>query len=232
MVNFGPIRGEGAHSRRRLKHSGGAEEASGPPFRTTSLLFPEFWRTISVEVVVVKSLLAAGLAMAGLVTVVSAISYGQFGRSPYTSPPASAAITIAGKQISIEYYAPSMHGRKIIGGLVPFGEVWCTGANWATKITTEAKLEMGDLKLPKGSFSIWTVPNQKEWTLIINKQTGQFHLDYESASDFGRTKMNVKMLTAPVETFKIELRSDGGNKGTLALLWETTEASIPFTVVQ
>ena len=65
-------------------------------------------------------------------------SYGQFGRSQYTSPPANVAATIAGKKITIEYYAPSMHGRKIMGGLVPFGEVWCTGANWATKITTEA----------------------------------------------------------------------------------------------
>ena len=91
---------------------------------------------------------------------------------------------------------------------------------------------MGGLKLPAGSYSIWTIPTEKEWTLIINKQTGQFHLDYDSSRDFGRAKMNVRMLAAPVETFKIDLRSDGGNKGTLALLWETTEASIPFTVVQ
>ncbi len=91
---------------------------------------------------------------------------------------------------------------------------------------------MGGLKLPAGSYSIWTLPNQNEWALIINKQTGQFHLNYDSSQDFGRTKMNLKTLAEPVETFKIELRSDRGNKGTLALLWETTEASIPFTVIQ
>ena len=158
-------------------------------------------------------------------------AHAQFGRSKYTSPPASIAATIGGKQINIDYYAPSMHERKVMGGLVPFGVVWCTGANWATKITTQANLEMGGLKLPAGSYSIWTLPNQNEWTLIINKQTGQFHLNYDPSQDFGRTKMNLKTLAAPVETFKIELRSDGGNKGTLALLWETTEASIPFTVV-
>ena len=89
-----------------------------------------------------------------------------------------------------------------------------------------------ETQLPAGSYSIWTIPTQNEWTLIINKQTGQFHLNYDSSTDFGRTKMNVKKLTAPVETFTIELRTDSGNKGTLALLWETTEASIPFTVVQ
>ena len=149
----------------------------------------------------------------------------------YTSPPAKAAVTIAGKKITVDYYAPSMHGRKVIGALVPFNEVWCTGANWATAITSDAPLEMGTLKLPKGSYSIWTLPTKNEWTLIINKQTGQFHLDYDQSRDFGRTKMNLKTLASPVETFKIDLRADGGNKGTLALLWENTEASIPFTVL-
>jgi hypothetical protein len=170
----------------------------------------------------------------GIVFVVAGVytlkSYGQYGYSKYTSPPANVTATIGGKKITIEYYAPSMHGRKIMGTLVPFGEVWCTGANWATKITTEANLQMGSLKLPAGSYSIWTLPNANEWTLIINKQTGQFHKDYDSATDFGRTKMDLKTLADSVETFKIELRSDGGNKGTLALDWEKTEASIPFTV--
>ena len=169
-------------------------------------------------------------AVLALVGVFAWTSYGQYGRSPYTSPPAHVAANIAGKNIKIEYYAPSAHGRKIMGGLVPFGEVWCTGANWATKITSEAPLQIGGLKLPAGSYSIWTIPNAKEWTLIINKRTGQFHKDYDASTDFGRTKMNVKTLASPVETFKIELRSDGGNQGTLALDWETTEASIPFTV--
>ena len=175
-------------------------------------------------------LLFGGLAFV-LIGVFAWTSYGQYGYSKYTSPPANVVATIAGKKITIEYYAPSMHGRKVMGGLVPFGEVWCTGANWATKITTEGNLQMGGLKLPAGSYSIWTLPNANEWTIIINKQTGQFHLNYDSSQDFGRTKMNLKALAAPVETFKIELRSDGGNKGTLALLWETTEASIPFTVL-
>jgi hypothetical protein len=177
-----------------------------------------------------RYLLPAGLLLVALVATVSLVSYGQFGGSRYTSPPANSATRIGGKQVTIAYYAPSMHGRKVMGGLVPFGEVWCTGANWATKITTEANLEMGGLKLPAGSYSIWTIPDQKEWTLIINKQTDQFHLNYDQTRDFGRTKMNLKTLTTPVETFKIEVRSDGGNKGTLALLWETTEVSIPFTV--
>src|ERR1700693_6149757 len=98
------------------------------------------------------SLIFIGLVIvAGLVAVFGRSSDAQFfGRSKYTSPPASASISIAGKQIGIEYYAPSMHGRKVMGGLVPFDVVWCTGANWATKITTEGNLEMGGLRLPAG----------------------------------------------------------------------------------
>lgn len=150
----------------------------------------------------------------------------------FTSPAEQVSATIAGKKITIDYYAPSMHGRKIMGGLVPYGEVWCTGANYATAITTEADLQIGDLKLPKGKYSIWTLPAAKDWTLIINKQTGQSHLYYDQSRDFGRTRMNVKTILLPVETFRIELRPQEENKGILALLWEQTEASIPFTVLR
>jgi Protein of unknown function (DUF2911) len=149
----------------------------------------------------------------------------------WTSPPASAAVQIGGKHIRVDYYAPSMHGRKIMGDLVPFGKVWCPGANVATGLTTAADLQIGALKVPKGTWSIWAIPGEKEWTLILNKQSGQHHLDYEAAEDFGRTKMTLRTLSAPVETLRIDLSSNGGNKGTLSLIWETTEASIPFTVL-
>ena len=169
----------------------------------------------------------AGLAVLGLIVTLTRPAHGQ----RHTSPPAKVSAVIGGKKINVDYYAPSMYGRTIMGGLVPFGQVWCTGANYATAITSDAALQMGGLKLPRGSYSIWTIPTEKEWTLIVNKQTGQFHLNYDSSRDFGRTRMNLKTLSAPVETFRIELRSEGANKGTLALLWERTEASIPFTVL-
>ncbi|MDE3197957.1 MAG: DUF2911 domain-containing protein [Acidobacteriota bacterium] len=152
-------------------------------------------------------------------------------RSRFTSPEAHSSVTIAGKQITVDYYAPSMHGRKVMGGLVPYGQVWCTGANIATGITFPADVQIGNLRLPKGSYSIWTLPGERNWTLIVNRETGQFHLDYNSSLDFGRTPMRVKTLAQPVETFRIDLRDDGGNNGTLALVWERTEASIPFTLL-
>ncbi|HTA42597.1 MAG TPA: DUF2911 domain-containing protein [Bryobacteraceae bacterium] len=149
----------------------------------------------------------------------------------FTSPPANASVTIAGKKITVDYYAPSLHGRKMLGNFVPYGRVWCPGANVATGLTTPVDLQFGTLKLPKGTWSIWAIPGEKEWTLIVNKQSGQHHLDYDPAEDFGRMKMNVKTLASPVETLRFELNSNGGNKGMLALTWETTEVSVPFTVL-
>ena len=148
------------------------------------------------------------------------------------SPPASATCDLGGgKTIKTDYSSPRMKGRKIYGDLVPFGKVWRTGANEATTFVTSGDVVVGGKSVPAGSYTIFTVPNADKWTLIINKETGQFHLNYNSALDFGRTKMNLKHLDAPVETFRVDLRSEGGNKGTLALVWENTEASIPFLVL-
>jgi hypothetical protein len=155
----------------------------------------------------------------------------QFSFSRYHSPPASATATIGGKVVRIDYYAPSMHGRKIMGELVAFGEVWCTGANWATQITAPADMTIGDIKVPKGIYSIWTIPDAKEWTLIINKEIGQYHTDYNPDADFARTKMKVKALDDPVETFTIDLHPIDNSSGTLSLIWEKTEASVPFKLL-
>lgn len=151
---------------------------------------------------------------------------------PVLSPPTSTSVTIDGKTIKIDYGAPSMRGRKIMGALVPYGEVWSTGANDQTSIQTEADLDINGMKLPKGHYTLYTLPNEHEWKLIINKQTGQFHTEYHPDRDFGRVAMNLKTLAAPVETLRIELTSNGGNKGTLAIAWERTEASVPFTVLR
>jgi hypothetical protein len=170
----------------------------------------------------------AGLVVFGVVTLMAQQFHPP---SRYISPSASSSITIAGQRIRVDYYTPSMHDRKIFGSLVPFDSVWATGANYATVLRTDADMQIGDLKLPAGVHSIWTIPSAKEWTLIINNQTGQSHLNYDSSQDFGRTKMSIRTLSAPVETLRIDLRADGGSKGTLAIVWETTEAYIPFTVL-
>jgi hypothetical protein len=147
------------------------------------------------------------------------------------SPPAETSATIGGKKITIKYSSPRMRGRKIMGGLVPFGQVWRTGADSATSMSTEANLQIGDLKLPKGNYTIYTIPQPNEWTLIISKELGQWGTEYHQPKDFGRTKMSVKMLDKPVENFELKVAATGGNSGLLTMTWEKTQASIPITVV-
>jgi hypothetical protein len=148
------------------------------------------------------------------------------------SPRKTTSVTIDGKKITVGYGAPSMRGRKVMGRLVPYGEVWCAGANDATSLDTEADLEIGGLKVPKGSYTLWALPNSDEWRFIVNKETGQWHTEYHEDLDLGRVKMNVKSIAEPVEVLRIELSSTGGNKGRLALVWENTEASVPISVVR
>jgi len=153
---------------------------------------------------------------------------------PPLSPPATANVAIDGKKLTIAYSAPSVRGRKIMGGLVPYGEVWRTGADNATTFQTDADLvigpETGGLKVPKGTYTIYTLPGPNDWQLIVNKQTGQWGTEYSQRQDLGRVKMARAQLPAPVERFKIELSSAGAKKGLLKMSWERTEVSVPITV--
>lgn len=151
------------------------------------------------------------------------------GQNPL-SPPAETSVTINGKKISINYSAPSMRGRKIFGGLEKYGRVWRTGANEATALKTDATLDINGLKVPKGSYSLFTFIDPEQWQLIVNKQTGMGGLDYDQSQDLGRVKMTMSKPPSAVETFKITLAGTGGNKGTLTLAWENTVASVAFTV--
>ncbi len=138
------------------------------------------------------------------------------------SPPAKAEAKIGGKNVTIDYSAPSKRGREIMGGLVPYGKVWRTGANAATTLTTETDLMIGGLHVPAGTYTLFTVPGEKEWTLIVNKQTGQWGTRHDPSQDLGRTTMKVTPVKNTAETFAIDLTS-----GKLALTWENVEASVP-----
>ena len=142
------------------------------------------------------------------------------------SPPAKAEATVKGKKITVDYSAPSRRGRVIMGDLVPYGKVWRTGANAATTLTTDADLMIGSLHVPAGKYTLYTIPGQKDWTLIVNKQTGQWGSNnYDEKQDLGRVKMNVKKVKDTVETFKI-----GIDERSLWLNWENTSASVPVMV--
>jgi len=164
-------------------------------------------------------------------TIVSILLLTSFanGQEP-VSPPARTNATIGGKKLTIAYSSPSIRGRKIMGGLVPYGRWWRTGADNATTFQTEADLDLGGLKVPKGTYTIYTLPGATEWQLIVNKQTGQWGTEYNQQQDLGRVKMNLAQTPALVNSLKIDLLPTSGNKGLLKMAWERTEVSVPFTV--
>jgi hypothetical protein len=143
------------------------------------------------------------------------------------SPAASASCDLGGgKSVKTDYSSPRMKGRKVYGGLVPFGQVWRTGANEATTFVTSADIVVGGTTVPAGSYTIFTVPNADKWSLVISKGTGEWGTDYPGAGkDLARVDMKVSKLPSPLENFTIAY-DKAGNGCTLRVDWETTRASV------
>lgn len=146
------------------------------------------------------------------------------------SPAASATCDLGGgKTIKTDYSSPRAKGRKIYGELVPFGQVWRTGANDATTFVTSSDVMVGGKTVPAGSYTIFTIPNADKWTLIINKKTGEWGIPYKYESDeLARVDMKVSKLPAPVENFTIAYDKSAGGC-TLRVDWETTRASVDIS---
>lgn len=150
------------------------------------------------------------------------------------SPAAETSATIGGNAVSIKYSAPSVKGRKIFGegGRLASDRsypVWRAGANSATALHTDGDIEIGDVKVPKGDYTLYVdLTDAEKWELVINKQTKQWGTVYNKAEDLGRTKMKMSKPSAPVETLKYTI--DGsGKKGTIKLEWDNYSATVPVT---
>jgi len=148
-------------------------------------------------------------------------------KKPVLSPPAETSQTVDGKTVSIKYSAPSMRGRKIFGGLVPYDHWWRTGANPATTLKTEVNLKIGDANVPAGTYTLYTIPSESTWKLIINKQTGQWGTVYNQNQDLARVDMKKETLSSPQEVMSITLEPFQGKQSTLHIRWETTDVSVP-----
>jgi len=144
-------------------------------------------------------------------------------KSKRPSPPASAQCKFAdGKTINVDYSSPRARGRKIIGGVVPYDKVWRTGANEATSFVTTADLTIGNVNVPAGNYTIYTLPSEQTWRLIINKQTGQWGTVYDEKQDLARVDMESKTLSSPVENFTIAFDHTSGDSCRMQLDWEKT----------
>ena len=148
-------------------------------------------------------------------------------KSKRPSPPGTATTTLNGKKITVDYSRPYVKGRKIMGELVPYNKVWRTGANEATLLTTETDLDIGGTSVPAGKYTLWTLPSEGTWKLIINKQTGQWGTEYDQSQDLARVDMQKSQTQQPVEQFTTSFDKKGNDTADLVLEWETTRVSVP-----
>jgi hypothetical protein len=148
-------------------------------------------------------------------------------KSKRPSPPASAQCTFPdGKMLKVDYSSPRMRGRVIYGGLVPYGKVWRAGANEATTFVLDTDLIVGGKGVPAGGYTIFTIPEEGKWTLIVSKKTGELGIPYPGEQfDFARVPMEVSTLKDPLEDFTISF-AHSGDSCTMRMDWATTRASI------
>jgi hypothetical protein len=144
------------------------------------------------------------------------------------SPRDTARAAVAGATILVDYGRPAKRGRAILGGIVPWGQVWRTGANAATVFETSTDLVVGDKVIPAGKYTLWTLPTPEGVKLIVNKQTGQWGTDYDPAQDLLRLDLKTAPLPGTVEQFTIAV-VDLGKVGELRFDWDRTRWILPFT---
>jgi hypothetical protein len=167
------------------------------------------------------------LATAACCTLLATASLAQMGdmkadKAP-ASPPATANVTLSGKALTIKYNSPRLKGRTIGSDIVPYGEVWRTGANPATTLITATNLKIGTLDVPAGTYTLFTLPSANQWIFIVSKKTGEWGIPYPEGDDLGRTPMTAKTLPAPQENMSISFENTKGSSTELHVKWGTTD---------
>ena len=145
------------------------------------------------------------------------------------SPHVRSEWMVDGASISIEYGRPSLKGRALGKDVAPYGRPWRTGADEATTLKTDKPLKFGTLAVPAGTYTLYTLPGETGWQLIVSKKTGQWGVPYPEGEDLGRVPMTVGKTSAPVEQLTISV-DDTATGGALRVDWGTTSATVPFTV--
>jgi hypothetical protein len=161
-----------------------------------------------------------------LATIISAGSVDAQRASPHETVTA----TVDGAKISVTYGRPYLKGRKVGVQLAPYGQVWRTGADEATTLVTDKALMFGNTHVEPGTYTLYTLPGEKSWQLIINRQTGQWGTEYNQKRDLARIPMTVGKTQAPVEQLTIQV-ADTPAGGELQLSWENTRATAAFSVM-
>ena len=142
----------------------------------------------------------------------------------------TARATIGKTTFLVDYGRPLARGRQILGNVVPYDDVWRTGANAATQFETSTDVTIGDLRVPAGRYTLWTKPTRDGVELIVNKQTGQWGTSYDYRQNLGRLNMTAETTTATTEKFTISIAPKDEHHGFLTMEWGTFKWSAPISL--
>ena len=178
----------------------------------------------------------AAITFGLVVTVSAAAQMGGMDMTPQgsskklPSPPATANVSLLGQTLTIKYNTPSLRGRHVGGPeIVPYNQVWRTGANPATTLVTPVSLHIGSLLVPAGEYTIYTLPTEKKWMLIINKQTHQWGTEYRQEQDLGRVEMDAHKLPSPQEVMSISFDDLKKDSAVMHIRWENVDESVKIS---
>lgn len=168
-----------------------------------------------------------GFVLTMLALLMSSMLLAQGDKANRPSPPATATGKINGATITINYSSPAVKGRKIWGGLVPYGQVWRAGANEATIFETDKDIKVEGKSLPAGKYSLYAIPGENEWTIILNSETGQWGIKRtgETTRDAAKDKLVVKVKPRKAASMTERLAYEVTNKG-FVLRWENVEVPV------
>ncbi len=174
---------------------------------------------------------AATLALAGLLFAGALEAQESAIEWPRSSPRAVVQQRVATTNIELSYSRPSVKGRQIFGGLVPYDQVWRTGADSATKISFSTPVTVGGESLPAGTYELFTIPGKKEWVVIFHEHKSQWgSYAYDPANDVARVKVKPEKLATPVETLTIGINHLTSSSAHLDIAWEHYRVPVPIDI--
>ncbi len=149
---------------------------------------------------------------------------------PQASPGCTIKQRVGATDIEVVYSRPSRKDRQVFGNVVPFDKVWRTGANAATKITFSTPVKLNGTDVAAGSYALYTIPGEDEWTIILNKGVGKSGTQYDEKEDVMRFKTTPQQLSEQIETFMIEFNDLRDESATMNLVWDRTVVPVKIEI--
>lgn len=175
-----------------------------------------------------KKLLLTSIFVVFFVSISVMQSIAQQVPNPRVSPTMISSVTVDDTYVRVVYGMPFKNERVIFGELVPFGRVWRTGANEATEITFTGDVHFGDQRIPAGHYALFTIPNEQDWTIILNNGLGQWGaFRYNESLDVARITVPAEELAETWEAFRIQLRDEEGTIK-MTMRWDRTGVEVPI----